>query len=344
MTRETAVALCPGRGSYGRDELGYLARHVRAGSEVADALDQADAARHAEGRPTVRELDAADKFRPGLHLDGRNAAELIYFSTMASMERLRKEYEVAAVAGNSLGWYSALPAAGCLTVAEGWRLVATMARLQQGVDGGQILTTTLDADWRRSPDAVRAVQQALDEVNGHGPDHAVFRSIRLGAHEVLAGTELGVQALLASLPRVESGEGRTFPFRLAGHGPFHTELCAQVAASARSELASLAPRQPTVHLIDGRANIHTPWSADPSALWLYTTTTQVMTTFDFTAAVRTAIREIAPDVIVCAGPGSTLRAPAGHVVIEESWRQICDRESLFASSSVCADPCTTANL
>jgi formylglycine-generating enzyme required for sulfatase activity len=38
-------------------------------------------------------------------------------------------------------------------------------------------------------------------------------------------------------------------------------------------------------------------------------------TFDFTACVRTAMREFQPDVLLCAGPGASLRAPVGHTVL-----------------------------
>ena len=281
----------------------------------------------------MTELDAAQRFQPGKHLDGRNAAELIYFSTMAHVERLREKYEIVAVCGNSLGWYTALPAAGCLDLLQGRRLIETMARLQAGMPGGQLLTTTLTDDWTVDPELADAVEETLEEVSR---DHFVARSIRLGAHEVLAGTEAGITALLERLPKVER-EGRAFPFRLAGHGPFHTRLCADVSQRAVGELFDLPVSAPDVHLIDGRGDISTPWSACPEALLDYTTTGQVLETFDFTASVRTAIREFQPEYLVCAGPGVSLRAPVGHVVLAEGYRGIGSKSELFASSLVAVD-------
>ena len=108
MTRRTAVLFCPGRGTYGRDELGFVGRTTRPGA-TADALAACDEERRTRGRPTLTEIDGAEKFRPSLHLDGENAAELIYFGTMAHVEQLRERYDIIAVAGNSLGWYTALP-------------------------------------------------------------------------------------------------------------------------------------------------------------------------------------------------------------------------------------------
>lgn len=332
MSRPTAVLLCPGRGSYTKDELGWLARTLQPGP-VASALHACDEHRRAHGRETLTAIDGAEKFRPGLHLDGENAAELIYFGTLLHVQQLRERYDILAVAGNSLGWYTALPASGALDPTDGWRLVATMAALQKEIVGGQILTTTVDDEWRPDERLLRAVHDAVHTTRGRGDEHFCGLSIRLGGHEVLAGTEAAITALLAALPKVKVGE-REFPFRLAGHGPFHTPLCQPTADRARERLAELPVRTPACHLIDGFGNVHSPWSSDPRELWRYTTGAQVTETFDFSAAVRTAMREFQPDVLLCAGPGSSLRAPVGHCVLREGWRGITTRQQLFDSGCV----------
>jgi [acyl-carrier-protein] S-malonyltransferase len=327
-----AVLFCPGRGAYGREELGWLARHLRPGP-VAQALAEADRERAAAGLPGLLELDAARSFRPSQHLESTAAAGLIFFGCLLQLESLRERYRIAAVAGNSLGWYTALCASGALDPLSGWRLVACLARLQAELHGGQVLTTTVDSEWREVPELVQAVESALAEVAAQGPGHYVARSIRLGGHEVLAGTEAGVRALLERLPRTVQGE-REFPFRLAGHGPFHTALCAATAERAGPELAPLPWRQPRLHLIDGFGRIHSPWSADPTALLQYTAGPQVLETFDFSACVRVALREFQPDALLCAGPGSSLRAPVGHVVLREGQRGLRTKSQLFASGFV----------
>jgi malonyl CoA-acyl carrier protein transacylase len=258
---------------------------------------------------------------------------LIYFATLAHLERLRPRYRIVGVAGNSLGWYTALAAAGCLTAEAGWSLVATMARLQEAASGGQVLTTTVGEDWLPDPERTAAVEAALAGVSARGEGHFVAHSIRLGGHAVLAGTEAGVAGLLADLPQVRLGD-RTFPFRLAGHGPFHTPLCEEVARAARAELGGLPLRAPDVHLIDGRGSLHTPWSSDPRELLDYTTGAQLTRTFDFSAAVRVAMRELNPDVLLCAGPGTSLRAPVGHLVLREGYRGVRSKEALFAAGVV----------
>ncbi len=335
MKKPLAVLLCPGRGSYGRDELGFLARTLRKGP-IADALSACDDRRRSQGREPLSAIDRAEKFRPGLHLDGENAAELIYFGTMLHQQQLRERYDIVAVAGNSLGWYTALAASGALDAASGWRLVATMAALQKEVAGGQILTTTVDEQWRRDDQLRQGVFDALRAVRQQGDGNFCDLSIRLGGHEVLAGTEAAVAALLATLPKVKVGE-REFPFRLAGHGPFHTNLCNGTAERARAQLADLPVAAPACHLIDGFGNVHSPWSADPRELWSYTTGAQVTETFDFSASVRTAMREFQPDVLLCAGPGSSLRAPVGHCVLREGWRGIATRQQLFDSQRIATD-------
>ena len=332
MSKPSAVLLCPGRGSYTKAELGFVGRTIRPGP-VAEALEAADAARQRADRPTFSSLDGAEKFRPSQHLDGENAAALIYFGTMAHVEQLRERYNILAVAGNSLGWYTALPASGALDATSGWRLVSSMAALQQQVKGGQVLTTTVGEDWR--PDAAlrAAVDTTLQGLRDRGHDYFCDYSIRLGGHQVLAGTEAATRELLTLLPKISIGE-REFPFRLAGHGPFHSSLCLETAKIAAQQLADLPIRMPGCHLIDGFGTVHSPWSADPRDLLRYTVHEQVVETFDFSACVRTAMREFQPDVLLCAGPGTSLRAPVGHCVLQEGWRSIRDRDTLFSSGVV----------
>ncbi|HEB53439.1 MAG TPA: ACP S-malonyltransferase [bacterium] len=335
MSRPTAVLFCPGRGSYGKGELGFVGRTVRPGP-VADALMVRDRDRRQQGRPSLSEVDGAERFRPSLHLDGENAAELIYFGTMAHTERLRERYEILAVAGNSLGWYTALPAAGALDATSGARLVATMAALQKQVPGGQVLMTNVDADWRHDETLATATAEALAKCRERGDEWFCDVSIRLGGHVVLAGTEAAVRELLSILPKVQVGE-REFPFRLAGHGPFHTRLCAPTSQQAQQVLADLPMAMPSCHLIDGFGNVHSPWSSDPRELLRYTLHDQVVKPFDFSASVRTAMREFQPDVLLCAGPGTSLRAPVGHCVLREGWRGVTDKDALFASSCIATD-------
>ena len=77
--------------------------------------------------------------------------------------------------------------------------------------------------------------------------------------------------------------------------------------------------------------------ADPRELLRYTLHDQVVETFDFSACVRTAMREFQPDVLLCCGPGSSLRAPVGHGVVAERWRGVADRQALLDARLVVTD-------
>ena len=54
---------------------------------------------------------------------------------------------------------------------------------------------------------------------------------------------------------------------------------------------------------------------------------------DGTASYARARRE----VLLCAGPGTSLRAPVGHCVLLEGWRGIRDKAALFASGLVATE-------
>ena len=56
MTKPTAVLFCPGRGSYGKDELGFVGRTLRPGP-VADALQACDDWRRSQGRTPLSEIE-----------------------------------------------------------------------------------------------------------------------------------------------------------------------------------------------------------------------------------------------------------------------------------------------
>ncbi|MEK6216028.1 MAG: hypothetical protein N2B03_02285, partial [Boseongicola sp.] len=62
--RQTAVVIAPGRGTYNKTELGYLAR---CHSDRANTLAQFDDFRRGAGQPTLSELDGAARFSVPTH-------------------------------------------------------------------------------------------------------------------------------------------------------------------------------------------------------------------------------------------------------------------------------------
>lgn len=310
--------LAPGRGSYTEKSLRSLQGLAPEGVELVRA---AEALRAEYALESLVALDAAPRFEPARHLRPPNAAALIYLCTMLDVQAVRARDEVVCVAGNSLGWYTALAVAGALTFTDGFRLVQEMALLQeQGEPGGQVIYPLIDEHWRRAPVAEEAVERLLASAPGE-----VFPSIHLGGYSVLAGTQAGVTRLLKELPPVKLG-ATSYPFRLAQHGPYHTPLASSVAARARVQLARLEFRAPTIALIDGRGQRFTPAATDLDALREYTLGAQIDTPYDFTSSVRVATLEYAPERLVLSGPGNTLGGVCAQVLIELGWRGLASKE------------------
>ena len=119
--KKTALVVCPGRGTYTGQELGYLAAHHADKTALIDALD-ADRARR--GLTAVRDLDARRTYRTADHSRGDNATALIFACAYADFLSIdRDAYDVVAVTGNYLGGISV---AACLdgAVDTGDRVVA----------------------------------------------------------------------------------------------------------------------------------------------------------------------------------------------------------------------------
>jgi len=317
-----AVIVCPGRGAYTAGSLGSLiAEHP-----LVDRAEELRAGYHLE---PLLELDRAVKFEPARHLRPANAAPLILLASLLDVETATADHSVTAVVGNSLGWYTALAAAGALAFDDAFRLVQEMALLQEeplpeGGPGGQLIYPLTDAAWHPDPALRAAVTAAL--ANGDRRTGHVHESVDLGGYAVLAGDEAGIAHLQRSLPPAKVGE-RLYPLRLALHGPYHTPLVAHVAARAREQLADLAWRAPSLTLVDGRGARWTPWSTDPDALRDYTLDEQVTTPYRFATSVRVALREHAPDVLVLPGPGNSLGGVCGQLIVAEGYRGIDSRQA-----------------
>ena len=308
MTR--AFLILPGRGSYTEKSLGSLpAEHPW--------VAHADAYRADLGLPPVSELDAASKFDAKLHLRPANVSALIYLVSMLDAAEAMSRAQVVAVAGNSMGWYTALAAAGALSFEDGLRLVQEMALLQeQHPAGGQVLYPLVDEDWRPDAERAAAVERALASSDGQA-----LPSIHLGGYAVLAGTERGLRHLLDELPRVKVG-AVPYPFRLMQHGPYHTPWVEPVSRAARERLADLEFSRPTATLIDGDGRRQSPWTSSPTEIRDYTFGRQVVAPYDLTRSVLVGLREYAPERVVLPGPGNTLGGIVGQVMAREGWRGI----------------------
>lgn len=318
---KTAVVICPGRGTYNAAELGWLARHFPDPALLA----RFDAERAANGQPGVSELDGAPAFTLSKHGRGDNASALIYAASLGDFLSL-SGVEVVAVTGNSMGWYTALACAGAVAPEAGFRIANTMGTLmQKALIGGQVVYPWMDEDWVPRP-ARREVLLALVSDIAARPGHALALSIDLGGLLVLAGNDAGLKAFEAA---VEPAQGR-FPLRLANHAAFHTALQTPVAAEGRALLPEALFAAPRLPMVDGRGRVWWPGADTPGALRDYTLGHQVTESYDFTAAIRSAAREFAPDLFIVTGPGNTLGGAVAQSLILANWRGL-DGKPAFQS-------------
>lgn len=326
-SRQAALVVCPGRGTYNTGELGYLKRHHPGPSAF---LDMVDAYRAARGQPTVREMDDAAGYKPSLHQRGDNASALIFACSFADFLSLeRTAFDIIAVTGNSMGWYTALACAGALDAAAGLALVNTMALyMHEASAGGQAIWSLVDEDWREIPGRREALLEAMAAI--HGVDGAeLYVSIDLGGMLVLAGNKVGLEAMTQRAPK---GPGR-FPLALPGHAGFHSPLQAPVSARAKASIGREAFHPPAIPLIDGAGRLWRAHATHAEALWDYTLGEQVVETYDFTAAMRVAVREFAPDRIIILGPGETMGPAVAQCLIGERWRGLESKAAFSAAQA-----------
>ncbi len=319
------LILCPGRGSYGKDALGSL------DSIESASLDVLDEHRRVLDRPTVREMDAAEKYSSKLHVRGENASILTAGVSVADLDQIdHNRFEIVSVIGNSMGWYTALGVAGALDMDECARLIETMGQYQSNnIVGGQIVYPMIDANWHVDANQVALVQQVVDSI----PD--LYWSIRLGGQAVLGGTEAALKAATKQLPALTQG-AHTFPIRLPLHSAFHTPLMEPASDRAVHDLQALQWQAPKVTMIDGSGTVWPARYSSGESIRNYTLTTQVTDTFDLTACIRTALRTTAPDVVVLPGPGSNLGSAVAQVMIAEGWAGIHNREDFISRQN--SDP------
>jgi malonyl CoA-acyl carrier protein transacylase len=329
--KKTALVVAPGRGTYGKGELGSIA--LLHGARFGDLIANFDAQRAERGQPTVSELDGADRFSVATHMRGDVAAPLIYTATILDYLSIdREKYDVVAVAGNSMGWYSALACGGAVSVEDGFRISNAMGlNSQTHGPGGQILLQVVGDDWRPVPGLRDKLLTLVADI-GSRPGHALAVSIDLAGMLVLAGNEEGLTALLAEAPPTPGRD----PLRLAGHGPFHTPLMFGSSDKAKAELPPSLFDAPILPMVDGRGHIWRRFASDPAEVRDYTFGHQILAPYDFALSVQVAVREYAPDVIILPGPGDTLGGAIAQSLIGIGWQGLASKADFSARQT--SDP------
>lgn len=313
--KKRILVVAPGRGTYTKDTLGYLKKHSENSLAFVNELDQWKSLLN---EPTVSELDNSQVFKSHIHTKGENASALIFACSYADFINLDYErYEIVAVTGNSMGWYSALVIAGALNLKSGFELINTMGSMMKDkVIGGQIIYPFTNEDWTYNNEIKQAIFKTIEECN-HGNFGQVFPSIYLGGYLVIGGDQEGLSWLMKKLPPKEH-----FPFQLINHAAFHTPLMDETSMRAFQSIKSDIFQSPKYPLIDGRGKIWQTYSTDTEELYSYTLGNQVYAPYSFTQAITVGLKEFAPDHIVLLGPGNTLGGSIGQILVNEQWLDI----------------------
>jgi malonyl CoA-acyl carrier protein transacylase len=318
--RQAALVVCPGRGTYGKNELGYLKRFH---GDRPELLATVDRIRTDRGEPTVSELDGADRYSPGLHTRGDIASPLIFTASYADYLAIdRSRHELVAMTGNSMGWYTTLACAGAVDLDHGFSIIDAMGQNSQaGEPGGQVLLSLVDEQWHEAPGLRDALMALVETINGRrGAD--LYVSIELGGMIVFAGNDGGLDALVAEAPPLPGRE----PLKLVNHGPFHSPLMRGSSKRAMEQMPAAWFRSPDVPMVGGRGTIWRPFAVDSQTLRHYTFVTQILETYDFTRGLQVALKEYAPERIILLGPGDTLGGAIAQALIAIEWRGIRSKQ------------------
>lgn len=186
----------------------------------------------------------------------RNAQPALMATSMAVMAALQAEgiavTQAAYVAGHSLGEYSALAAAGALSLADAAVLLRLRGEaMQAAVPAGQgAMAAVLGLEF----DAVAAIaaEAALDQVCAAANDNDP-------AQVVISGHEAAVLRAV----EIAKAKGAKRAILLPVSAPFHCALMAPAAQVMADALGRVALRAPTVPLV---GNVTAMADSDPHAI------------------------------------------------------------------------------
>ena len=186
----------------------------------------------------------------------RNAQPALMATSMAVMAALKAEgvsVEAAThVAGHSLGEYSALAAAGSLSLSDAARLLRIRgSAMQEAVpvgEGAMAAILGMDLDAVVSVTKRAAQEEVCVAANDNDPGQVV-----------VSGSKAAVERAVAI-----AGEcGAKRAVMLPVSAPFHCELMEPAAARMAEELASVEIKPPRVNFV---ANVLASETSDPSAI------------------------------------------------------------------------------
>ena len=296
----------PGQGSQAVGMLDAWGDHPA----VRQTLDEASAALGEDVARLIREgpkeqLDLTTNTQPVMLAAGVACYRAWLAETQAAP---------AVVAGHSLGEYSALVAAGSLSLADALPLVRFRARaMQEAVPVGQgamaaILGLDAQAVVTGCSQAAAATGEVVQAVNFNDPKQTV-----------IAGSKAGVDAACERL----KAAGAKRALLLAVSAPFHSSLMQPAAERLRERLATTQIDAPFIPVID---NVDVKSESEPAAIRdaLYR---QAFSAVRWTEVVRAIHARGITHVFEC-GPGKVLAGMVKRIVPEAVAANVADPTSL----------------
>lgn len=226
------------------------------------------------------------------------------------------------VAGHSLGEYTALVAAGSLTLADALPLVRLRAQaMQEAVPvgaGGMAAILGLDAARIKEVCAQVATQvgEAVEAVNFNDP-----------MQTVIAGTKAAVEAACEQLKQAGAKRALVLPVS----APFHSSLMKPAAEKLKARLAEVAVQMPGVALIN---NVDVVEATSPDAIRdaLYR---QACSPVRWVETIQAFKSRGVTHVVEC-GPGKALSGMVKRIDAELVSANVADPASLQATRELLA--------
>lgn len=180
------------------------------------------------------------------------SVSLAAIKVLAGIKGVKLKDRVAYVAGHSLGEYSALAAAGALTLADTARLLKTRGRaMQEAVPVGQgAMAALLGADLAQAQALAKeaAQGQVCEAANDNAPGQVV-----------ISGAKEAIERAIALAPKFGARRAVLLPVS----APFHCALMQPAAEVMRGALQDVEIKAPAVPLI---ANVLASPISDPEAI------------------------------------------------------------------------------
>lgn len=258
--------------------------------------------------------------------DTRQTQPCLVAASVACLRALEEELDArgerlapAFVAGHSVGEYSALVAAGALSVADAVRLVARRGELMAdaGVSGGMVAVIGLDREAVATVVATLDAGSDLVVANDNAPGQVVIS----GTAEALAAAATAMRA---------AGARRSIPLKVSG--PFHSPRMEGVGAELAIGLGDADWHDADPPVVSNVTGEPVRDATEIRALLAR----QVFSPVEWVRSVRRMAGEGVDTFVEC-GPGGALAAMVRRIVPDARTLAVFDVASRAASADALQD-------